>query len=91
MLRGKKQLLFGPKDRSLAALLGASPGASTSATLMIDLLGICFPEEKKTDQWQAAIKKLIPSYGLTLGDDREELARLRSRSESILRIGDAQG
>jgi len=79
------------KDRSLAALLGASPGASTSATLALDLIRMCFPEEKKTDQWQAALRGLIPSYGKSLGDDHEELARLRSRSESILRIGAAQG
>jgi malate dehydrogenase (quinone) len=77
------------KDGTLAALLGASPGASTSAAIALSIIKTCFPEEKKSDQWQAALRRLIPSYGKSLGDDPEALARLRSRSESVLRIGDA--
>ncbi len=91
--RGKIQFgteIVVSEDRSLAALLGASPGASTSAAIVLGLIKTCFPEEKKSDQWQAALRRLIPSYGKSLGNDQEELARLRSRSESILRIGDAR-
>lgn len=77
------------QDRSLAALLGASPGASTSAAIALDLIAACFPEEKKSDQWQAALRRLIPSYGMSLNQDPDAFAKLRSRSDSILKIGDA--
>lgn len=77
------------KDGSLAALLGASPGASTSASIMLDLMNTCFPEEMKSDPWRAALSRLIPSYGRSLIDDPQDFARLRSRADAILRIGDA--
>ncbi|MEG1199532.1 MAG: malate dehydrogenase (quinone), partial [Algoriella sp.] len=45
---GKGVLKFGTEivtsqDGSISALLGASPGASTSVSAMLDLLGQCFP------------------------------------------------
>lgn len=50
-------------DGSLAALLGASPGASTAVVAMIDVLKKCFPEEMKSSVWKNTIKHLAPSYG----------------------------
>lgn len=72
------------KDGSLAALLGASPGASTSAAIILDLIRTCFPDAHKSDAWQSTLRRLIPTYGLSLGDDTEALIRLRSRADSIL-------
>lgn len=48
------------KDGSIAALLGASPGASTAVKIMLDLLEQCFPENMK--EWEEDIKKMIPSF-----------------------------
>lgn len=48
------------KDGSIAALLGASPGASTSVQIMLDVLEKCFPEHMKL--WEPKIKEMIPSY-----------------------------
>ena len=53
-------------DGSIAALLGASPGASTAVKVMLDVLARCFPKEMKG--WEPKIKKMIPSYGLALMD-----------------------
>ena len=47
-------------DGSLAALLGASPGASTATSIMLDLIERCFPERFASVQWQARLKRLVP-------------------------------
>lgn len=50
-------------DGSLAALLGASPGASTSVTIMLEVLSDCFPKQLATDTWQTKLREMVPSYG----------------------------
>ena len=50
-------------DGSLAALLGASPGASTSVSIMLGLIQRCFPHQMESVEWQARVKKMIPSFG----------------------------
>jgi malate dehydrogenase (quinone) len=57
------------KDGSIAALLGASPGASTAPSIMLNLLGKVFPKQLATPQWQAKIRTMVPSYGTLLNDD----------------------
>ncbi|QTV80048.1 malate dehydrogenase (quinone) [Microbacterium sp. NIBRBAC000506063] len=54
-------------DGSIAGLLGASPGASTAASIMLGLLQRCFPE--KYADWEPALRELIPTAGGTLNDD----------------------
>jgi len=66
---GKGTLQFGTDivhsaDGSVAALLGASPGASTAVQAMLDILTKCFPEQIK--EWEPKIKEMIPSYGVSL-------------------------
>ena len=50
-------------DGSLAALLGASPGASTAVVAMIDVLKKCFPTEMQTPVWKRRLKQMVPSHG----------------------------
>ena len=59
-------------DGSIAGLLGASPGASTAASIMLGLLKTCFPD--RIDAWEPELKSLIPSYGQTL-NGRPDAAR----------------
>jgi malate dehydrogenase (quinone) len=54
-------------DGSIAGLLGASPGASTGAHIMIEVLKKGFPTEFKT--WEKSLKTMIPSYGNELNKD----------------------
>lgn len=54
-------------DGSIAGLLGASPGASTGAYIMIEVLKKAYPNEFKT--WEKELKKMIPSYGTELNKD----------------------
>lgn len=51
-------------DGSIAGLLGASPGASVSVSIMLDVLQKCFPENMS--DWQSALETMIPSYGTLL-------------------------
>jgi malate dehydrogenase (quinone) len=74
------------KDGSLAALLGASPGASVSVQAMLDVLHRCFPKEVATANWQQKLKVLIPSYGQSLVDDAELLRQVRTRTLSTLKL-----
>lgn len=67
------------QDGSLATLLGASPGASTSVSIMLDVLDKCFPELMGMTSWKNEIKNLIPTYGLSLAAD-EQLCILTRRS-----------
>ena len=66
--KSKGQLQFGTEvitseDGSLAALLGASPGASTAVDIMFDVLQRCYKSEFKS--WEPK-KKMVPSFGLKL-------------------------
>ena len=48
-------------DGSLAALLGASPGASTATAIMVNVLKKCFPGNFNADEWQQKLKDMIPT------------------------------
>jgi malate dehydrogenase (quinone) len=48
-------------DGSLAALLGASPGASTAVPVMLNVLKKCFPENFNSTDWQEKLKQIIPT------------------------------
>lgn len=73
-------------DGSLAALLGASPGASTAVSIMLDVLKKCFPDQIKTDAWQEKLVEMIPSYGYSLAENGKLCARIRNRNRKILNI-----
>jgi malate dehydrogenase (quinone) len=73
-------------DGSIAALLGASPGASTAVSIMLDLLKRCFPEKANTNEWQTKLKQMIPSYGRSLATDAKLCAEVRKRTSEILKL-----
>lgn len=75
-------------NKSLAVLLGASPGASTSVSIMLDVIETCFPEELESTEWQERLKKMIPTYGQSLIDDGELLRKTRARTTRILKLED---
>ncbi|MDR0139097.1 malate:quinone oxidoreductase [Metabacillus idriensis] len=69
---GKGTLQFGTEvvsaaDGSVAALLGASPGASTAVHVMLEVFKKCFPQHM--NEWEPKIKEMIPSYGVSLVDN----------------------
>ena len=86
---GKGVLKFGTEivasqDGSIAALLGASPGASTSVSAMINVLNKCFPELMK-NQWNESIKSMIPSFGEDF-NNAELVEASRAKTNAVLKI-----
>jgi malate dehydrogenase (quinone) len=73
-------------DRSIVAMLGASPGASTAAWIMIQVIERCFAENLKTTGWSAKLKEIIPSYGQSLAADPVLGRRVRAETAAILKI-----
>ena len=73
-------------DGSLAALLGASPGASTSVSIMLNVIKKCFPERVKSNEWQSKIKQMIPSYGCSLVDNPELCDQVRAWTTQVLKL-----
>jgi malate dehydrogenase (quinone) len=71
-------------DGSLSALLGASPGASTSVDIMLTLLKKCFPAKVASAQWKQKFELMIPSYGKKLADDVNLANQVRESDSKTL-------
>lgn len=86
---GKGTLQFGTEvitsqDGTIAALLGASPGASTAVHVMLEVLERCFPNEM--NDWEATIKEMIPSYGLSLMEHPDLLEEITKKADEVLEL-----
>ncbi|WP_412769228.1 malate dehydrogenase (quinone) [Ralstonia pseudosolanacearum] len=57
------------KDGTIAGLLGASPGASTAAPIMLGVLETVFKDKLATPAWQQKVRQMIPTYGIKLNDN----------------------
>lgn len=71
-------------DGSIAGLLGASPGASTAAPIMLHLLERCFPRD--WSRWQPKIAEIVPSYGTRLADDAAAARAVQERTTKALQL-----
>lgn len=75
------------EDGTVAALLGASPGASTAAAVMMGLLSKCFKKQFQTDAWQSKLKEMAPSLNIALSKNHDLLQATRKRTADILNLG----
>jgi len=75
-------------DKTLAALLGASPGASTAVSIMLDLLNTCFPAEMKSKEWTDKLVEMIPSFGQSLIENPTLCKKIRNDTSNILKLAD---
>lgn len=87
--KGKGTLQFGTEvitssDGTIAALLGASPGASVSVEVMLDILKRCFPEDYRS--WEDKIKEMIPSYGIKLSEHPEKFQEIHDHTSKLLKL-----
>lgn len=88
---GKGTLQFGTEvvsaaDGSIAALLGASPGASTAVHVMLEVLNKCFPQHIK--EWEPKIKEMIPSYGVSLANNPELFQEIHNSTAQALGLSE---
>lgn len=73
-------------DGSLAALLGASPGASTSVSIMLGLLKISFKDDYIKQNWEEKLKQMIPSYGRVLVNNPKLCDEVRKWTSNVLEL-----
>lgn len=73
-------------DGSIAALLGASPGASTATSIMLDLIERCFPEKFASPAWQARLQQMVPARASALADNGALLRDTRGYTHETLKL-----
>ncbi|AEH49358.1 malate:quinone oxidoreductase [Parageobacillus thermoglucosidasius C56-YS93] len=88
---GKGTIQFGTEvvsaaDGSIAALLGASPGASTAVHVMLEVLKKCFPQHMR--EWEPKIKEMIPSYGVSLAENPDLFQELHDSTAETLGLNE---
>lgn len=74
------------QQKTIAALLGASPGASTAAPIMLNVIEKLFPQEVQTPAWQAKIKAVVPSYGKKLNSDPALAQQVWDHTAEVLQL-----
>lgn len=78
--------LVASADRSLAALLGASPGASTAAFIALEVLQKCFADRLTPEGWLPRLKAIIPTYGVDLRVDADACRAIRQSTAATLNL-----
>lgn len=90
---GRGTLQFGTEvvsssDGTVAALLGASPGASTAVHVMLEVLEKCFPDQMNA--WEPKIKEMIPSYGMSLSDNPAFFEKIYASTSHTLGLSEKE-
>ena len=89
--KGRGSLQFGTEvitssDGSLAALLGASPGASTVVDIMLQVLERCFGTEMQSNEWKDKLIQMVPSYKRSLEENITHFNECRSQTAQVLQM-----
>jgi malate dehydrogenase (quinone) len=77
--------LVAAKDGSLAALLGASPGASVTVSIMLDLIERCFPTQA-AGEWAAKLQEIFPAREKVLETDAELYRKISVQNNISLEL-----
>lgn len=71
-------------DGSLAAVLGASPGASTSVSIMLGVIAKAMKD--RVAGWTPKLVEMIPSYGRSIADDAALCKSIRDETAEALAL-----
>ena len=87
--KGGGSLQFGTEvissaDGSIAGLLGASPGASVSVSVMLDVISKLYPNE--FSDWALPLQMLIPSYGKKLNSSSAAAKKSLAETAKVLKL-----
>ncbi|MNX69700.1 Malate:quinone oxidoreductase [compost metagenome] len=74
------------QDGTIAGLLGASPGASTAAPIMLTVLQKVFKDKVATPAWQEKLHQIVPSYGTQLNGNPEKVAQEWAYTAKVLEL-----
>ncbi|PTQ71706.1 malate dehydrogenase (quinone) [Pseudomonas sp. GV071] len=75
--------LVAAQDGTIAALLGASPGASVTVSIMLELIERCFPEQVNA-AWAEKLKAIFPAREKVLESDATLYREVNARSNELL-------
>jgi malate dehydrogenase (quinone) len=83
------KLEFGTKvvaanDGTIAAVLGASPGASVAVAVMLDVMNKLYP--KQLPAWKDKLSQMLMSYGKSIADDAQLCASVRAETADALHL-----
>jgi malate dehydrogenase (quinone) len=78
--------LVAAEDKSLVALLGASPGASTAAFIAVGVLEKCFAVKLTESGWLPKLREIMPTYGIDLAQDADACRRTRADTAAVLKV-----
>ena len=86
---GKGFVVFGTEvvnsdDNSMIALLGESPGASTSLSVVLEVLEKNFADDKEA--WEPVVKEMVPTYGRSLINDEKLMRETRRETSKNLHL-----
>jgi len=74
------------QQKTVAALLGASPGASTAAPITLNVVKKLFPEQFNSPQWQSKIREIIPSFGQQLNGNVVLTQQIWDNTAGVLQL-----
>ncbi|MCY1351566.1 Malate:quinone oxidoreductase [compost metagenome] len=78
--------LVSAEDGTIAALLGASPGASVTVSIMLGLLERCFPEQTRSPQWTAKLLEIFPAREKQLETDAAAYREINQLTSERLQL-----
>ena len=75
-------------DHSISALLGASPGASVSVNIMLEVIKKCFPSLLASPDGRTRMKLMIPTYDedIKLAANSERFYAVHQAANEILQL-----
>ncbi|UJH92413.1 malate dehydrogenase (quinone) [Antarcticibacterium sp. 1MA-6-2] len=76
-------------DGSITALLGASPGASVSVHVMLDVIKIGFPAKIESKAWRRKLSEMIPFYDRSILDHKTEFRKKQEENAELLKLNAA--
>ena len=76
--------LVAAHDGSIAALLGASPGASVTVSIMLELIERCFPARKT--EWATKLQDIFPAREKALETDAALYREISRKSDETLQL-----
>jgi malate dehydrogenase (quinone) len=75
-------------DRSISALLGASPGASVSVNIVLEVVKNCFPQLLATEVGRTRMDAMIPGHNrdMKLAENAARFREIQRRANELLEL-----
>jgi malate dehydrogenase (quinone) len=79
-------------DRTISALLGASPGASVSVNIVLDVIKTCFSDLLSRPEGKARMKEMLPTYDedIKLAEKAERFREVNRKIDDLLQLSSSR-